>query len=658
MPSSRKRKAQTAYEIGREYYEQLERNKKAGAEMAAASAAANFTAASPPRRIVKAKGTPTRKKSPAVATASKKKSSSSPAAKPKAARRKKSKEDESDEVRDSDEDMEENESSSDEETNPAPRKRHRPNPPSPEKKQPSPEKKQRRQSLPVTVPSSSGKGRRSPRASLPAIGTIRRQSAQTREEAVAEAKQYYKSLAQREASPSTTSPRTLRGKPRYNALGSQPPSRRPQPAIQETIQEQEEEDEGAYHDAADAAAKDYHNADAEPDVVVEKDSVNRSAILQAVAGFMLALCLAMMVVTVWETFSISNNSAVSIPSTNLPCFADAPTADVVHEADYWAPHCSSDETERVPCPKRGRCVAGRLVSCSDNDHSNHWRVTDDKTSCVLTNEAKQIIAVTAQLLEKYSIERACGSTQSSSMAKSAARRNPFFVEDDDLTSRPLFSYKGVAQLLETPYDSSLMEEGARNGVLIARRQNDTHELLVGLNPLQPLELPMPCLLRSFVGKLVQWVSFLLWTVLIVVGDWVWKSPLMTVLGCCFMGCLAYSRHKKRRHRLMVLDMVNLKNRVYKELAAQEPGTAEPANLIRDRIVDEDYPDSRVKRKYLKDTIWRAVVRDLEGDHRVHKSLGLMDDNTGDPVLYWEWRDHGRRRHPTVQFAGRGGPQVQ
>jgi len=364
--------------------------------------------------------------------------------------------------------------------------------------------------------------------------------------------------------------------------------------------------------------------------------------------------------TIGNSFQLLHQSSLSILTTigksfqllyykkvrQMPCFADQPArvAMAVHlhddDEDYWAPHCTTGrDAERVPCPARGICTRGRLVGCAD---ANYWRLAEDDT-CVLTEAAQQTMQVTAQLVTRYSVEAAC-----------APRSNKQHWVQDAATSRPLFPLRDVwANVSKTTplmpdYDKSatwLEDAAASSDWLVVQRSNETTtkppQLLVGLHPRQPLDIPLECQFRQLLDHLDKQVKLWLWTALISACQALWTSlwtaPLRTlvtlVVGPFLFKCLVVAYQNRRRRNQQLRDVVYLRERALQELLRVAEMRQPPvlAVTVCERILWADFSKSKKRRDYLRNVIWPNVVQDLDEHQSVIQSYGA------DGQMHWQWQ---------------------
>lgn len=342
-----------------------------------------------------------------------------------------------------------------------------------------------------------------------------------------------------------------------------------------------------------------------------------------------------------------------------PCFADYPVRNNVEFEDeddsvgvVLPSHCKGGDVERTPCPVGGHCAGGHLQSCYDS----HYQVSESDSACVLSEASQRSMEALTDLLEKYSAQQICGA------GGGKAGKNPFYVQRDVETNRPLFLYQSLTDVLQIPYDPQLLraavyDEGSDDLQLFIVDKRDDGSVLIGLHPSKEIPLPAACYAKKLTTSFVTGALVLLWTVTVVVGSWIWsfflESPVeavvTTVIGFVVLTTMHFVKSKSRKRRQLELEVINLRERVYSELS-KDAGQTVLANIICNRIAWKDHPSSRKARDRLSRVIFPMVVRDLDSDRRVDKTWTASSNGTQE--LVWQWLD--QPHESIVRFREGGG----
>lgn len=413
-------------------------------------------------------------------------------------------------------------------------------------------------------------------------------------------------------------------------------------------EESEDDDDETANVTTDYAAAVDHVP--EPEVTEEANSKERLAprsvgcrfawavfFLASQIGLGLLLAAAMMGDTstvVLHNIIASATSAIK----HQPCFEDYPVRNI---NDYnWdeddlvtvasPPHCEGI-LNRTPCPLGGHCAGGRLQRCYDPLYE------ETEFTCVLTETARGHIAALVDLLETYSTQE---------MFAHQKAKNPFYVHRHAETDRPLFLYQSLVDVLQLPYDPKLVRAAnVEADTFLFEIIDNGNVFIIGLHPSKPIPLSAWCYAKNLVHSAITGVLVLFWTIAVVVGSWIVsyfvESPVeavvVTVVGFTVLSTMRYVSTKRRRQQQLLLEVIQLRERVYEELS-KDACKPVVANLICNRIAWKDHPASRQARDRVSRVLWPMVVRDLETDSRVHHSWTSAVEGSGQHELVWQWMD--------------------
>lgn len=268
---------------------------------------------------------------------------------------------------------------------------------------------------------------------------------------------------------------------------------------------------------------------------------------------------------------------------------------------------SCTETEGVECPDGGSCMYGKLVKCP----SKHYRITENKDDCVLTDVSMKSVTIIQDVLEQWTLEQGC---------HLAATEYPMFAYDKVQLANP-------SVLAINPLELSILENQFRT----ERRERD---LYIGLPSDFKLNAPFTCQIASalktitggFASVCIAGIHFILAIIL----EFFLAYPLITTVGLAFLYLIRRILKYRADRKKLARDVDEMRKFAY-EYLEDSPGESHVVLHIRDHIVVNLFPKSQ--RQYLIKEVWPRVVPELKYDNRVRKSTKVV---MGQPRDVWQW----------------------